>query len=90
MLDYNTFRNRTNLDLFERQYNDKWNHLFKYDFFSNSEYDILKFNQNYLKHNSCNFIPSTIILKNSIDYIKYEITSKHYPEVITGVLSAEV
>ena len=55
-----------------------------------SEYDILKFNQNYLKHNSCNFIPSTIILKNSIDYIKYEITSKHYPEVITGVLSAEV
>lgn len=70
-------------------FNDKIKKVFCYDLFSDNEHDILCYNQKYLKQNTNSFLPSYLILNKTPDKIKYEITSKRYPEIIKNELPIE-
>lgn len=71
------------------EYLDKLNQVFCYRYFENDDCDILTFNIPYLKQNTNMGIPSLLYFKNIPDYIKYEIRSKLFPEVVTGKLEIE-
>lgn len=59
---------------------------YKYYESEDKDKDIVKFNISYLKQNKSMYFPSILFFKNKPDYIEYQITSKHYPEVINGKL----
>lgn len=70
-------------------FNENRDRIFCYDVFSNEEYDIFCYNQKYLKQNTNSFLPSFLVFDKNPDVIKYEITSKRFPEVINGELVIE-
>lgn len=68
----------------KEEYNDKIESIFCYKNFIDKNKVVMTFNLSYLKQNVCVNFPSYIIVQGDIESIEYEITSKHYPEVITG------
>ncbi|AZO95114.1 hypothetical protein [Halocella sp. SP3-1] len=69
-----------------KKYNSKISSRFLFDYYSSHDYDILKFHQNYLKHNTKNFLPCFLLFKEEVKEIKYEITSKHNSKMIKDTL----
>lgn len=67
-------------------YIDDINRIFCYKYYESEGNDIVKFNISYLKQNKSMYFPSILFSKNQLEYIEYEITSKHYPEIIKGKL----
>ena len=47
-------------------------------------YDVLVFHINYLKHNTRMAFPSILIFNEVPEFIDYEMTSKHSPDIIKG------
>lgn len=67
-------------------FNDKKNEIFCYQTFSDDEHDIVRYNQKYLKQNTNSFLPSYLVFDNLPEKIKYEITSRRFPDVVEGEL----
>ncbi|WP_265574928.1 hypothetical protein [Clostridium botulinum] len=70
----------------KREYLKTLRNIFCYEYFEKSETDILKFKVTYLKQNTNMYLPSILFFRKSPQYIRYEIRSKHMPEVISGKL----
>lgn len=72
---------------------DKYNHIvdnvFSYSKLETNTEDLLTFNINYLKQNTKMFFPSYLFFKSQPTYIRYEIRSKHSPNVYEGKFSIE-
>lgn len=72
---------------------DKYMHFFDtvfcYNKLETETEDLLTFNINYLKQNTKMFFPSYLFFKSQPSYIKYEIRSKHSPNVYEGKFSIE-
>ncbi len=57
-----------------------------YEFYDDSDFDIITLYQNYLQHHTSNNFPSAIICRSNINKIQYEITTKNIPDKITGII----
>lgn len=79
-----TFPFGSNGDEIEKQkeeYNDLIENIFCYDIYKSENEDILCFNIPYLKQNTRMFFPSHLLFKTVPEYIRYEIRSKHSPNI---------
>lgn len=68
------------------EYNNTLDATFCYDYFRDDDYDIICYNQKYIKQNTSVFFPSILVFNEVPNKIVYEISSKHYPEIIKGEL----
>ena len=68
------------------EYQDMMEHVFCYDLRENDKDDILCFNIPYLKQNTKMFFPSYLFFRKKPQNLRYEIRSKHSPEVYMGTL----
>lgn len=73
----------------KKKYYSDLNRLFCYEYYTNAESDILKFDLSYLKHNEHTFFPSLLFLKHPITSIRYEIRSEQCPSLIEGILESK-
>ena len=69
------------------EYQDMMENVFCYDLRESDGDDILCFNIPYLKQNTKMFFPSYLFFKKTPKNLRYEIRSKHSPEVYKGVLA---
>ncbi|MNI87588.1 hypothetical protein D3C73_1447970 [compost metagenome] len=60
--------------------------IFCYEYFQDDHYDILTFNLNYIKQNTSIYFPSVLVFNSQPSLIRYEILSKHYPDIIKDEL----
>lgn len=67
-------------------FNIKRDKIFPYEIFSNDEYEVLGYNQKYLKQNTNSFLPSYLVFNKKPGMIRYEITAKRSPDIIKGEL----
>lgn len=67
-----------------RKYTDLVENIFCYDIHESEEEDILCFNIPYLKQNTKMFFPSFLFFGTIPEYVRYEIRSKHSPNVYTN------
>ena len=70
----------------QEEYRDMMEYVFCYDLRENAEDDILCFNIPYLKQHTKMFFPSYLFFRKMPKNIRYEIRSKHSPEVYKGTL----
>lgn len=70
----------------KRSYKNKLETIFCYEYFQDDNYNIICYNQKYIKQNTNIFFPSILVFNSVPKKIKYEITSKHFPEIIKGEL----
>ena len=68
------------------EYQEMMENVFCYDLRENNEDDILCFNIPYLKQNTKMFFPSYLFFRKKPKNLRYEIQSKHSPEVYKGTL----
>lgn len=66
------------------EYKEEIDIIFCYQEFENEEFDILRYNQKYLKHNTNMSFPSLIVLNSLPQKIKYKIRAKYHPSIIEG------
>jgi len=71
-------------------YNNSIESLFCYDYFHDNEFDVICFNQSYLKQNSNVLFPSILVFNSFTESIHYEISSKHFPEIIKGQINLKL
>ena len=71
-------------------YKNSLEHIFIYKNFTNSEFDILRFGIEYLKHKSSMAFPSILMFENVPQTIEYEITSKYIPDVVKGKIHLKI
>jgi hypothetical protein len=64
--------------------------LFCYDYFQHNEFDVICFKQPYLKQNTNVLFPSILVFNSFVDSIHYEISSKHFPEIIKGQINPKL
>jgi len=74
----------------EDKFNSKIAQTFVYDYFTSDQFDIIKYEQQYLKHNTNTNMPSFLIFKEQVKLIRYEITSKHNPDKVAGEITIDV
>lgn len=60
--------------------------IFNYTYLKEDDFDIIRYHQNYIKHNTKTHTPSYLIFKQMPEEIGYEIKSKYAPEVFNGVI----
>ena len=80
----------SNSDEIEKQkeeYSDLIENIFCYDIRESENEDILCFNIPYLKQNTKMFFPSYLLFNTVPEYIRYEIRSKHSPNVYSKKFS---
>ena len=68
------------------EYQDMLEYVFCYDLRETDSDDILCFNIPYLKQNTKMFFPSYLLFTRTPENLRYEIRSKHSPEVYKGTL----
>lgn len=85
---YNPFKSAEE-ELAEKQeeYQEMLENVFCYDKRENTKEDILCFNVPYLKQNTKMFFPSYLFFNTIPGVIRYEIRSKHSPDVYTETLT---
>ena len=74
---------------FKNKYNHIVENVFSYSKLETNTEDLLTFNIKYLKQNTKMFFPSYLFFKSQPTYIRYEIRSKHSPNVYEGKFSIE-
>jgi hypothetical protein len=86
----NSSRSSLNM-LYGRNYADDYYHelknLFCYSTYQNNEDIIVKIKFAYIKHHTTIAFPTIIFIKDRIDNIEYEITSKNVADIITGKIT---
>lgn len=60
------------------------NDIFCYDIIKSDEFDIIRYSQNKLMHNTNCFFPSVIVLKEIPTELNYEIKSKNMEKILKG------
>ena len=70
----------------QQDYSNAISSIFCYDIIECENEDVLFFNISYLKQHTKMFFPSRLFFKKAPKSIKYEINSKHSPEIIIGEL----
>lgn len=70
----------------KEEYFDELKDIFCYGYYDKEDRDILTFRIDYLKHNTAMAFPSVLIFKEVPDVVKYEISSKHLPNIIKGAI----
>lgn len=73
----------------KEEYVDELKDIFCYEYYEKEDMDILTFHIDYIKHNKAMAFPSILIFKDVPDAIKYEISSKHLPNIIKGTIKIE-
>lgn len=68
-------------------YLDELRPIFCYECFPKEDNDILKFHINYLKQHTAMAFPSYLVFNKVPTIIKYEISSKFSPDIITGKIT---
>ncbi|MDO3413399.1 hypothetical protein QWJ34_26860 [Saccharibacillus sp. CPCC 101409] len=68
------------------KYRFKFASIFCYNIHERENTDVIAYNTNYIKHGTSKFFPSKIIMNSIPDKIKYEISSKHSPNLVKGEL----
>ena len=58
--------------------------IFIYDYFEEGEKIILKFDIDYLKHNTAVAFPSIVFVRHNNSDIDYTLKSKHHKEEVKG------
>ena len=85
---YSFLNNKTEEEIYEEkieEYLGIIKELFSsFEFFRTAEEDVVKFHQDYLKHNITNNFPTIIISSENIEKISYCISTKNHPQMITG------
>jgi hypothetical protein len=66
------------------EFNEILKQKYCYKIFDNKEEDIFMFHIDYLRHNKAMMFPAALMLQDVPKTIKYEITSKHIPDVVKG------
>jgi hypothetical protein len=69
----------------EDEFYDAMEEVFDYDFFCEDEYDIVKLQFDYIKHNTAVAFPTMLFVTDKISDVEYQITSKHCDTPINGV-----
>ncbi|MBL4968894.1 hypothetical protein [Bacillus halotolerans] len=77
-------------EIHSKNYIEEINDIFIYDYYNEDSMDILIYTQNYIKHNTNIYLPSKLVFNSPPDKIRYEIRSKHSPEVMTGEIKIEI
>ncbi|MCY8911036.1 hypothetical protein P8907_20265 [Bacillus atrophaeus] len=77
-------------EIHRKNYIEEINDIFIYDYYNEDGMDILIYTQNYIKHNTNIYLPSKLVFNSLPDNIRYEIRSKHSPNVITGEIKIEI
>lgn len=70
----------------QQDYSNAISSIFCYDIIEGENEDVLFFKISYLKQHTKMFFPSRLFFKKAPKSIKYEINSKHSPEIFTGEL----
>lgn len=76
---------RTHAEEVERNrsiFKETLEYLFCYEYFTEGNYDVIRFTQPYLKQNTNIFFPTVLLLKSEPNSISYEISSKHFPKIV--------
>lgn len=60
--------------------------IFVYDYYQDERFDIIIFNISYIKQYTNIGFPSLLLFHSNVKEIKYEINSKHSPEIFQGTL----
>ncbi|MED4874583.1 hypothetical protein P9703_14010 [Bacillus subtilis] len=63
---------------------DTLNNIFIYEYYNEDGFDIIVYNQSYLKQKSNVHLPSILIFNSPPEEIRYEIQSKYLPDTVTG------
>lgn len=71
----------------KKEYTNKLETTFCYDYFQDNESDIICYKQGYIKQNTSVFFPTVLVFHTAPDRIRYEISSKYLPEPINGELN---
>ncbi|MGO1580121.1 MAG: hypothetical protein ACTHWZ_01750 [Peptoniphilaceae bacterium] len=74
------------IDDYSRDYKNNIDDIFEYNFYSTLENDIVNIKFDYIKHNTNINFPSYIFTNIELTELKFEISSKHTPELIEGVI----
>lgn len=59
-----------------QEFNESLREIFCYEIYENHQFDIIRFNQRYIKQHDTIAFPSILLFNNPIENIKVEITSK--------------
>jgi hypothetical protein len=78
---------REKIESEKNTYNKSVETLFCYDYFKDNDFDVICFKQSYIKQNTNVLFPSILVLNSFTESIHYEITSKHFPEIIKGKIN---
>lgn len=85
------FRSREEeLEKCKKKYNESIDEIFCYEVHHSDEEDILCFNIPYLKQHTSMYFPSYLFFKSVPQYIRYEIRSKHSPNVYSRNFEVKV
>ena len=71
---------------YQEEYKDEFSDALGYEIYDKDEERVIKLQVDYIKHNSVVAFPAPIILKSIPHEVKYEIRSRHIPEVVSGKL----
>lgn len=71
------------------EYQSNVNSLFDYEYFSESNSELVRFHVDYLKQHRSMWFPTVLIFSNRLEEINYSITSKHLPDKVSGSFKIE-
>ncbi len=85
------FLNRKSLDEIKEEEKDKYKQklfeYFVYDYYVENDFEVIKFDIKYLKHNENMLFPTKLFFTSKVDKIIYEIRGENNPEIIKGDIS---
>lgn len=71
---------------YEEDYQDTMDEVFEYQYYQQGASTILKLHVDYIKQHTAVAFPTPIFVTDKQYDIKYRITSKHNPEVVSGIV----
>ncbi|MGK9160697.1 hypothetical protein [Bacillus subtilis] len=73
----------------KEEYIEALEELFVYEYYNEDGFDIIRFKQNYLKHNTNVYLPSVLYFNAAPNVLRYEISSKYSEIIFEGELEIE-
>lgn len=84
---------RSQADVYQEnleEYQSNINSLFQYEYFSEPDFDLVRFHIGYLKQHSSMWLPTVLIFSGQLEQIEYSITSKHSPDEVKGSFTIDI
>lgn len=85
----NPMLQRSQAEIYDRdlkEYQARIDSLFQYEYFTDTNSELIKFHIGYLKQHSSMWFPTVLIFSTHLVQIEYSITSKYLPDVARGTL----